>query len=98
MAGITTIYAIPHDFNHILRNLSLKPILNAISVNEIMPVVTTPIINAKAILFFISSFSYYFFLEISFPPLFGLMSNKKLPGSKFLLKIPTPPEKENKNY
>jgi hypothetical protein len=71
IAGITTIYAKPHDFSHTLRNLSLKPMLIAMSVNEIMAVVTIPIIMAKAILFFI---------------FFVLLFNKKKEGraNKFL--------------
>ena len=53
MAGITTKYAMPHERNQTLRNLSLKPMFIEISVKDIIPVVTIPIIIAKAILFFI---------------------------------------------
>jgi hypothetical protein len=52
IAGIATAYAIPHDLNQIFRKLPVNPIFTEMSVKEIMPVVTMPIIMAKAILFF----------------------------------------------
>lgn len=43
----------PQDFNHIMKNFSVKPIFKQIKVNEIIAVVKLPIIRANATFCFI---------------------------------------------